>query len=210
MSENINVNGPEEEYKSLKSEITENSKAVLSIFLANSIVTTLLFGYALQNGSGPVFLTPFIILIPSIFFIASRLESTVRISQYLRIFLEPLLDRSWQARRYELAARDPLPNRRNYTFIISSLYGVLALACLFLAYFNWSAGQEFLFVFIAAPLALLMFLGIYFMNRALSKKLLNNYADNWTTLKRQLDNEEKDRVAKAARLARKKKKKKKS
>ncbi|MBN2001512.1 hypothetical protein JW935_28475 [candidate division KSB1 bacterium] len=186
---NITKNGSEEEYKTLRNEITENSKTVFSLFLANTAVTASLIGYALSENSGPIFLSPFIILIPSMFYIASQLESTTRISQYIRMFLEPELKMNWQTRWYELRTRNLLPHKRKYTFAITTLYGALAAACFTLGFLYWDSSKIWHFFVFGVPLVFLMVAGIVSVNRAFSKSFREEYAKKWSELKRQMEDE---------------------
>lgn len=119
------------EYEILRGEISENSRLIAHVFAANTTVTSAIFGVGLAADKpyGPVFLTPLAILIPSLLFIASQLESTTIISQYLRIILEPQLQIQWQTNWYELRKRDLLPTKRKYIPAVSGLYGALSLAC---------------------------------------------------------------------------------
>ena len=179
----------EEEYKSLRNEIFENSKIVFSVFVANTTVTSAIIGYALNNKYGPIFLSSFAILIPSMFFIASQLESTTRISQYLRIFLEPEFERKWQTRWYELRARNLIPTKRKYTFAVTSLYGALAGVCLILAYLYWDKRQPLTFYIFSIPIIFLMGFGILSVRRAFSQKFRVEYARKWEELKTILNDE---------------------
>ncbi|MGD9160383.1 MAG: hypothetical protein PVG39_18350 [Desulfobacteraceae bacterium] len=177
----------EEEYKTLRNEISENSKIVFSIFLANTTVTASLIGYALSKTSGPIFLSPFAILIPSMFYIASQLESTTRISQYIRIFLEPELNMHWQTRWYELRIKKLLPHKRKYTFAITTLYGALAAVCLILAFFYWDKIKIWQFYICAFFIVLLMGTGVLSVKRAFSIKFRDEYAKKWFELKTQME-----------------------
>ena len=181
--------GLEEEYKTLRSEIVENSKIVSTIFLANTSVTAALIGFGLSNELGPVFLSPFAILIPSMFYVASQLESTTRISQYLRVFLEPQLERQWQKRWYELRSRGLMPHRRKYTLAIASLYGTLGLVCLILASVYWSSDDRWQFLIAAIVIVALHIAGILSVRHAFSPSFREKYADAWIELKSQRESE---------------------
>ena len=78
-----------EEYASLRSEIDRNSQLTTTLFLATITVKSALIGYGLSSSLGPVFLSPFAVIMASIFFVTSQLESTTRIATYIAIFLEP-------------------------------------------------------------------------------------------------------------------------
>ncbi len=85
-----------EEYKSLRSEINQNSQIVSNIFLANITFVATFIGRGMKiETEGLYFLTPIVILIPSMFFISSKLGSTARIGSFMRIILEPQLEMLW-------------------------------------------------------------------------------------------------------------------
>ena len=77
-----------DEHKHLYAEIGRNSHISQNVFVANVAVTSGLIGYGLNTESGPIFLAPFAIIIPSLFFLSSQLESTTRIAAYIVVFLE--------------------------------------------------------------------------------------------------------------------------
>ncbi len=177
--------GLEEEYKTLRSEIAENSRVVSTIFIANTTVTASLIGFGLSSKWGPIFLSPFAILIPSMFYLASQLESTTRISQYLRVFLEPQLERRWQNRWYDLRAHGLMPHRRKYILAVTSLYGALGLVCLILAYLYWNSDELWQFTVAAIVIVPLKSIGILSVRHAFSMSLRNSYAKAWIQLNTQ-------------------------
>ena len=74
------------EYEQLYSEIARNSQISSNVFLGNISVTAIIIGFGLDKQNSLLFLIPFAMLIPSLFFIASQMESTSRIASYLKIF----------------------------------------------------------------------------------------------------------------------------
>ncbi len=177
--------GLEEEYKTLRSEIAENSRVVSTIFIANTTVTASLIGFGLSSEWGPIFLSPFAILVPSMFYLASQLESTTRISQYLRVFLEPQLERQWQNRWYDLRAHGLMPHRRKYILAVTSLYGALGLVCMILAYLYWNPDELWQFRVAVIVIVPLKSIGILSVRRAFSMSLRNSYAEAWIQLNAQ-------------------------
>ena len=76
-----------DEHRQLYAEIGRNSQISQNVFLGNVAVTSGLIGYGLDSQSGPIFLAPFAIIIPSLFFLSSQLESTTRIAAYIVVFM---------------------------------------------------------------------------------------------------------------------------
>ena len=175
--------GADEEYESLRMEIFENSRVTANVFVASTTVTTALIGYGLSSKTGPIFLSPFAVLIPSLYFIASQLESTTRISQYMRVFLEPQVGRHWQTRWDDLRSRGLLPHRRKYTLALTSLYVGLALTCMVLAAAFWRPLEWRVFALAAVPLAGVTIAAIAAVIRAFSTPLRESYAVAWQLLK---------------------------
>ena len=135
----------EKEYSSLRAEIDRNSHIVTTVFLANITVTAALIGYGLGLDKiiGAIFLSPFAIIIPALFFLSSQLESTTRIAAYIKVFFEDNSDElKWETRWLCLREKDLLPAKRKYTFAISHLYGGLSIVCFLLAGFNEDGTSE--------------------------------------------------------------------
>ncbi len=170
------------EYQTLRQEISDNSKNVATVFLANTTVTAALIGYGLsvEDVDSAVFLTPFAVLIPSLFYIASQLESTTRISQYLRVVLEPRIGLLWQQRWFDLRKKAKIPHRRKFILSVSGLYGTLGVVCVLLAAEGWK--HELHFVAVVAPLAALLVWPIVLVRRAFSMAFRDAYAAAWTEL----------------------------
>jgi hypothetical protein len=172
------------EYELLRNEIINNSKLVAQVFIANTTVTSALVGYGLQHGGGAVFLSPLVILVPSLFFIASQLESTTTISQYLRVILEPKIKIGWQTRWYNLRKLDLLPVKRKYVPAVSGLYGLLCILCLILAGATWpfsTASYLLALIMCVVPLGF----AVVAIHRAFSSQLRDAIASAW----RQLESE---------------------
>jgi len=172
------------EYEILRNEITENSRLVANVFIANTTVTAAIIGYGLSIESplGPVFLAPLAILIPSLFFIASQLETTTIISQYLRVILEPKLEIKWQNHWYELRKQQLLPKVRKYVPAVSGLYGALSFVCLILALLNWNTELWVLGIVIIVVTVPLM-LAVRAIRHAFSMEFREAMAKAWLELK---------------------------
>ncbi|MGZ8942011.1 MAG: hypothetical protein ACXW00_04485 [Methylobacter sp.] len=177
------------EYEILRGEISENSRLIAHIFAANTSVTSAIFGIGLAADEpyGPVFLTPLAILIPSLFFIASQLESTTIISQYLRIILEPQLKIQWQTNWYELRKWDLLPTKRKYIPAVSGLYGILSLTCFIMAgiYWDWAPPyfSQGYFAFWTLLSAIPLIIAIKTIHRAFSMDFREAVARGWQELR---------------------------
>lgn len=174
------------EYEILRAEINENSRLIAAVFTANTTVTSVIIGYGLANpeSQGPLFLAPFAILLTSLFFITSQLESTTLISQYLRIILEPQLEVQWQTNWYELRKQSLLPSRRKYVPAVSGLYGALAFVCIVLAFIYWKPHQLWAFALVVLLLAVPMTIAIFGIKRAFSMDYREKIAAAWTALQK--------------------------
>lgn len=93
-----------------------------------------LVGWGVTSEAWALFLIPFVVLLPSLWFIASQLTSTIRIATYIEAYIEPnVTGMGWESRLS--IARDScrLPDRR-YTLSTSMLYGLVGAACVVLAW----------------------------------------------------------------------------
>lgn len=171
-----------EEYKVLRDEIGQNSQITATVFLANSSATAILFGYGFSTESGTIFLSPLAILIPSLFFITSKLESTTRIASYIRVFIEPELGLKWQKRWLQLREKNLISHKRKYTVSLAGLYGALSISCLILALIYWSHPIWTYFAAII-PLGILILVGIRSLVNAFSPDFRQKYNESWKKLK---------------------------
>ena len=123
------------EYNSLREEIQSNSRLTAQIFTVAMTASASLIGYGLQASNWIVFLSPFAILLPSLYFISSQLETTTRIAAYIQTTIEPKLNGlNWETEWLRIRERNLLPAKRTYTFSISGLYGAVGFVCLFLSW----------------------------------------------------------------------------
>ncbi len=170
-----------EEYKRLCAEIGRNSQISQNVFVANVGVTAVLIGYGLESSAGPIFLSPFAIIIPSLFFLASQLESTTRIAAYISVFFEKHHQLNWETRWLRLRQNRLLPTMRMYAPSLSGLYGLISAVCLCLAYVYWCDKLRW-FIAVAVIIAVLVFLGIRMLIRAFSLELCETYIRAWEKL----------------------------
>jgi hypothetical protein len=172
------------EYELLRGEIAENSRLVATTFIANTTITSVLVGYGLSDrGShgGAIFLAPLLILIPSLFFIASQLESTTNISQYLRVVLEPKLAVRWQTNWYELRKHGLLPQYQKYVPGVTGLYGALSIICLVLSFVTWNHAA---WIYTTAAVGTMgpLVIAVFYIKRAFSMTYRESVADAWKQL----------------------------
>jgi NhaP-type Na+/H+ or K+/H+ antiporter len=175
-----------EEYRHLYQEIGRNSQISQNVFLGNVAVTAGLIGYGLESSSGPIFLAPFAIIVPSLFFLASQLESTTRIAAYIVVYFEDQIAAlQWESRW--LAIRqipNLLPSKRKYTLSVSGLYGMVSAVCLLLALAHWDhAAWSYLLV--ASPIVVLVVQGVSLIIHAFSLNLVEEYVTSWRGLREQ-------------------------
>lgn len=122
------------EYQVLQAEITTNSELTAHVFTITTTATAALIGYGIQSRSWLVFIAPFAVLLPSLWFITSQLQSTVRIASYIRTFIEPVLPGlAWETRLLRLRDRRPALESK-YTLSLTGIYGALGFASLGLAW----------------------------------------------------------------------------
>ncbi|MEE9162025.1 MAG: hypothetical protein V3U35_03550 [Candidatus Neomarinimicrobiota bacterium] len=172
-----------DEYRHLNEEIKQNSTISQNVFVANVAVTAGLIGYGLDSGKAAIFLAPFAIIVPSLFFLASQLESTTRIAAYIAVFLEgdnPSLN--WETRWFHLRRDGLLPSRRKYTPSLSGLYGLISVVCILLARQYWIEPWWW-FLIAVIPIALLVGLGVRSLLRAFAMDFIEEYVNAWENLK---------------------------
>lgn len=170
------------EYRSLREEIGRNSQLTATVFLANVTATGVLFGFGFETSKWTIFLSPFAILIPSLFFISSQLESTTRIASYLKIVLEPRLRLSWESDWWKVRECGTLPRRRKYTLSVSGLFGTLSVSCVFLAALYCDMASLWKLGLTIVPLAILVALGVYNLVGAFSPTIAEEYDAMWSKL----------------------------
>lgn len=172
-----------EEYNNLKNEIEENSKITSNLFIANVTITATLIGLGLSASTkGLILLTPFIVLIPSVLFIVSKLESTTRISSYLRIFIESEFDGGWHTHWFQLRDKKLLPTSRKYTASITLLYFSLFSITGIVSGMYWDL-KSISFIIVISPIVCASLLSLFFLQRSFSKTLRRQYNKAWLKLK---------------------------
>ncbi|MDO8879418.1 MAG: hypothetical protein Q7W44_01235 [Coriobacteriia bacterium] len=175
------------EYEMLQGEINSNSQVTANVFAITVTGVAALIGYGVQTGNWLVLLSPFALLIPSLWFIASQVESTVRIATYVRTFIEPrVAGLHWETRLSRIRMDHARPDSR-YTLSITGIYGLLGAACLGLA---WAlvgrSPQELISMGVATVLlgGSTIFVSIQ-CRRALSTGCQCDYTASWEALARE-------------------------
>ncbi len=171
-----------EEYKVLQDEIKQNAHIIATVVLANFSIIGVIFVFGFENESSSIFLSPLAILIPSIFFITSKLESTTRIASYIKVFIEPELDLKWEKRWFQIREKELIPHKLMYTGSLAGLYGTLSIICLMLALNNWTHSHCIFFV-LFFTLGIPIVFGIISLHKSVSTKFIIQYNDLWNKLK---------------------------
>lgn len=173
------------EYQMLQDEIASNSSLVAQVFIFSVTATAALIGYGIEAGNWLVFLAPFAVLLPSMWFIASQLEATVRIATYIRLFLEPDVEGlNWETRLAALRCSACRPDSK-YTVSITGIYGGVGVASLILAW-AYVEKNTFNVVSLAVATALLGGLLILFSwtcRRCMRSSTFEQFTRAWTRVR---------------------------
>ena len=125
------------EYQYLYDEIRGNSQISANVFTISITATATIIGYGISSGIWGIFLAPFVVLIPALFFIASQMESTIKNAAYIAVFIEPDDDFiNWENHWLALRARGLIPSNPmgRYSLSVSGLFGLVFFLCLALAW----------------------------------------------------------------------------
>ena len=185
------------EYEALRQEIIANPGIIAEIFTISVTAAVVILGYGIQReqetegytGSWLLFLCPLGILLPSLWFISSQLESTVQIATYIQTFIEKGQEvLNWETRLFLLRQAGTSPGKL-YTFSISTVYvalGVVSL-CLSIFYvFKNKKGMIDRIVRVALCVALFVPLGIANkeFNMRLTPEFTQAYNEKWEAVQR--------------------------
>lgn len=77
------------EYTALREEINNNSSVIAQVFTISITGAVVILGFGIEQKLWTICLVPALLLLPSLLFISSQLESTVRIAAYIAVFIEP-------------------------------------------------------------------------------------------------------------------------
>lgn len=172
------------EYDNLYKEILENSNKVYLVLNICVTSTAALLGYVLtldpsklppkEIGLPFLLLLPFSIILPSIIFVSSSHNSTVRIATYLKVFYEEdQKDIAWQRRMQKLREKGK-SKYRVFNISLKSIFLVLGFICISLSiissFYVWS--QPFNQIAFILYVSLVLFLGyqLISLSRELERK----------------------------------------
>jgi len=189
------------EYDNLYKEILENSNKVYLVLNICVTSTAALLGYVLtldptrlppkEIGLPFLLLLPFSIILPSIIFVSSSHNSTVRIATYLKVFYEEdQKDISWQRRMQKLREKGK-SKYRVFNISLKSIFLILGFICILLSiissFYVWSQlSKPIAFIFYVS---LVLFLGyqLISLSRELERKWSAEFFAElikfWETLK---------------------------
>lgn len=175
-----------EEYRALRSEIERTFVTTVTVFLANMSVGAVLIGYglSLEKRVGVIFLTPFIVIVPGLFFLASQGLSVTRIATYIMEFIEPFCEGlNWETRLFKVRQERLLPRQRIYQKSLSAFYGLLGVICIYLSWLYWEPASRILWGLVAASLGIACLLAVVAFNCASSHELFRRYREMWRKLR---------------------------
>ncbi len=183
-----------EEYRTLRAEIANNSTVVAQVFSITFPAAAALIGYGIDKENWLVLLSPYAILLPSLWFVSSQVESTVRISTYIRLFIESrCAGLRWEHRLLQVRNRAQMHvSDRSYIKSITGLYGGVCAVCTALsgAYYSQMLhrvpfteagrmGYDAVWVTINATVLGLAYLVLKGAANALSSKRFAEYEKQW-------------------------------
>ena len=185
------------EYETLRQEIITNAEMIAEVFTISITAAVVILGYGIQReqekkgetSSWLLFLCPLGILIPSLWFISSQLESTVQIATYIQTFLEKGQDAlNWETRLSLLRQAGTQPGKL-YTFSISTVYIGLGMVSLLLSIFHVfknKKGMKDRIVRVAFCVALFLPMGTAYQqfNMRLAPKFTQEYKEKWEAVQR--------------------------
>ncbi len=150
------------EYVALRNELLHNFTSTNQFFTLAVTVTAALLGYALQNKrrNWMVFLTPFAILVPSIWLILAQIKSVLRIATYIQVFWETAHQGlQWETRLMDFREMMPYTDRA-YTYAVGYAYGALGSVSLLLSFLHIDVKNKTnLYTFIGVSVFLIGALG---------------------------------------------------
>lgn len=185
------------EYEALRQEIIANAGVIAEIFTISVTAAVVILGYGIQReqetegytGSWLLFLCPLGILLPSLWFISSQLESTVQIATYIQTFIEKGQDvLNWETRLFLLRQAGTSPGKL-YTFSISTVYVALGVVSLYLSIFYVFKNKKGMIdriVRVALCVALFVPLGVANkeFNMRLTPEFTQAYNEKWEAVQR--------------------------
>lgn len=122
------------EFNALRDEINTNSQIVAQVTTISLTAASVLIGYGFQQHSWIIFLSPPVLLIPSLWLVTSQLRSTIQIATYIYAVLEPKLgSMRWERELFKMHQKGLTP-KSAYTVSITGVYALITLACIVFAW----------------------------------------------------------------------------
>lgn len=177
-----------EEYKTLKDEIQSNTDWVGKAFIFTITVTATLIGYGLTHNNWSIFLCPFLIIIPSMFFVSSKMESTTRIGSYIRVIIEPKTQGlNWQSNWLELRKEKLLPKKRKYSSSVNAQFMGISALCIGLSWIkllslNHSQTELILIIVLSLIINVLYIIAHIAIKQSFDMKYRAKYDEAWKKL----------------------------
>ena len=126
------------EYKALRDEIIHLNELISSVLHVSVLASLVTIGYLLQLKSLNLLLfpIPFLIMLPSLFIIISRFRARMRISEYIRVFLEKEGELSYENRQIKWMSIGTSSGKRiGFSFKETIFYLYLGLGLLSIGVF---------------------------------------------------------------------------
>ncbi|MBN2000439.1 hypothetical protein JW935_23010 [candidate division KSB1 bacterium] len=182
------------EYQYLYDEIKGNSQHCANIFTISITVTASLIGYGISSGIWGIFLAPFVLLIPALYFLSSQMESTIKSATYIYVFIEQgNKSISWETDWLQLRQNGLVPSNPmgKYTVSISGLYGFISFLCLGLAWIYLTPRNLENIILLSSMsvfISILMFIVLRTIIVIYKDDFIQKYIQAWQVLKQLKEN----------------------
>ena len=168
------------EYDALRAEILNSIEAIKYYRSLLYTIVIAALAFAFDKGDAVLFLIPSFIIIPIYLLEMEKLNSQMRISAYIFVFLEPKTECHWETRLY----KHIILHKDNYKrkLIPADPYWYLSFGCLSLSVLKLNfANRDYDFYLTIIFQIILLFLIIYvFAKRRLSSiALKEKYINEW-------------------------------
>ena len=179
----------ETQYNTLYAEIQQNSNISAMVFTTSMTATAALIGYAISSEIWGIFFAPFVILLPSLFLIASQLTSTIKNASYISVFIEPELGKvNYETDWYKIRKAGLVPHgpMGGYIFSVTGLYGLVGILCLGLPwlYLDLSYTPDVILCSVVSFIVIvLMLIAIKTLKSSFSLEFLEAYHQAWEKIK---------------------------
>lgn len=140
MDKDVEINYILAEYKAIRDEINNLNVLVINILNLSILVFLAVMGYIIQlkDLDYPLLFLPFLTIFPALFIIISRFQAIMRISGYIRVFLEKEGGLSYEKRYLRWIAKVKDSKKRiGYSFRETVLYLYIGLGLISILVFIW-------------------------------------------------------------------------